>query len=154
MNKMIEIVYELRSIYDKLERDRSLTMEEFSSLAALEAELERPEVGREFHRISLRVAAKLKRKEEESVVVQITDLSPGGLRLIGCPTLSTGDEITIHFRAENAKTYCFPAKVTWVREHSEEHMAGIRFVGQPLQSKPENSNELREEFRVAQAAQA
>ncbi len=129
---MIRTIYHLLLLQQKQESGQGLSMDEVVDLERYEADLQGEEFGRQYRRLDLHVTA-LIRHPGKDAVVQILDFSPGGMRLTGCPELSPGDRVEMHLRESKDRSYRFPSQIMWIREHGEQHMAGIRFVGQPIQ---------------------
>lgn len=131
MSAIIHTIYELRLLQEKLESGQGLTMEEIVELERLEAELQSPEFGRKYRRLDLRISVLL-RSPGKDALVQVGDLSPGGMRLIGCPELAAGQEVVLHLREDDERSFRFRARVAWIRAHQDQHMLGVRFVGHPM----------------------
>lgn len=132
MSDMIRTIYHLRLLQQKQENREGLTMDEVVDLEKYEADLQGEEFGRRYQRLDLKISALIRHPGKDSLV-QVMDLSPGGMRLSGCPKLSTGDTIDMHLRESKERSFRFRAQIMWIREHGEQSMAGVRFVGRPLQ---------------------
>lgn len=153
MSEMIHTIYQLRLLQEKLASVQGLTMEEVVELETLESELENPLLGRAYRRLDLRISAML-RYPGKNALVHVLDLSPGGIRIKGCPDLFTGEVTQLHLRESEQRSYRFSAQVIWIRSHHGECTAGLRFVGQPMlinhgppSTGPEN---IAERINVAQ----
>ncbi len=128
---MMHTIYLLRLLQEKLASDQGLTMEEVVDLERLEAELQGPRFGRKYRRLDHRIAAMM-RYPGKDALVQVLDLSPGGIRVQGCPALHKGEIIELHLREDEQRSYRFRAQVIWVRSQDSQHTAGLRFVGLPM----------------------
>ena len=131
MSEMIHTIYQLRLLQEKLASVKGLNMEEVVELEALESELESPMLGRQYRRLDLRISAML-RYPGKNTLVHVLDLSPGGIRIKGCPGLFTGEITELHLRESEQRSYRFRAQVIWIRSHRREFTAGLRFTGQPM----------------------
>jgi hypothetical protein len=132
MSDMISTVYHLLLLQEKQEGDTGLTMDEVVDLERYEADLQGEEFGRQYRRLDLHITALIRHPGKDSVV-QLLDFSPGGMRLMGCPELTPGDNVELHLRESDERSFRFPSQIMWIRAHGEQHMAGVRFVGRPIQ---------------------
>jgi hypothetical protein len=132
MSGMISTIYHLLLLQQKQEGDEGLSMDEVVALEGYEADLQGEEYGREYRRLDLRISALIRHPGKDSLV-QILDFSPGGMRLSGCPELRPGTNIEMHLRESEDRSFRFPSQIMWIRAHGEQNMAGVRFVGSPIQ---------------------
>ena len=132
MSDMITTVYNLLLLQEKQESNEGLTMDEVVDLERYESDLQGEEYGRQYKRLNLRISA-LIRHPGKDALVQILDFSPGGMRVAGCPKLLTGSLIEMHLRESEDRSYRFPSQIMWVSAQDDQIIAGIRFVGRPIQ---------------------
>jgi hypothetical protein len=132
MTDMISTVYKLLLLQQKQESNEGLSMDEVVDLERYEADLQGEEFGRRYRRLDLKISALIRHPSKDSLV-QILDFGPGGMRLAGCPELTTGDHIEMHLRESGDRSFRFPSQVMWIRAHGDNFMAGVRFVGRPIQ---------------------
>jgi hypothetical protein len=132
MRDMISTVYHLLLLQLKQEGDEGLSMDEVVDLERYESDLQGEEYGRQYRRLDLGISA-LVRHPGKDAVVQIVDFSPGGMRLSGCPELVPGSLIEMHLRESEERSYRFPSQIMWLAAYGDHHVAGIRFVGRPIQ---------------------
>ena len=129
---MISTIYHLLRLQQKQEGDEGLTMDEVVDLERYEADLQGEEHGREYRRLDLRISALIHHSGKDALV-QILDFGPGGMRLSGCPNLRPGTLLEMHLRESEDRSFRFPSQIMWMRAHGDQYMAGIRFVGSPIQ---------------------
>lgn len=132
MSDIIRTIYEVRLLQQKQESAEGLSMDEVVDLEKHLAEMQGERFGREFRRLDLKISA-LIRFPGKDTLVEVMDLSPGGMRLSGCPHLDTGTDIEMHLRESEDRSYRFPAKIIWMRDQGDQHITGVRFTGNPIE---------------------
>lgn len=131
MSDMIHTIYKLCQLQQKQGSAQGLSMDEVVDLERYQAELHSTEFGRQYRRLEMQVSAMV-RIPGRDCLVKVLDLSPGGMRLRGCPILETGQQLQVHLRENDERSYRFPGQVIWIRAQDGAHLAGISFVGTPM----------------------
>jgi hypothetical protein len=136
LSSWLTLVYQHRELMALCQSKRGLTIDQIDELTAIEALFapnpRRPNEQRQHFRPVVRIRAVL-RTATESHIVQILDVSPGG---VGChgPQLSAGTraELVIDDPATGS-SFRFKTRVAWTRNQSgEDPRAGLAFIGVPI----------------------
>jgi hypothetical protein len=131
---LLETVFQYRTLIGKCDLGVGLEWQDIEQVREIEhaftPETSQTRDGRRFRRESTELAG-IVRGDQINDRVQVVEMGPGGMIVVGQPFITRGEQVEIVIEL-NEDSYRFRARGVWLREVGDDYRVGLQFVGMPV----------------------
>jgi hypothetical protein len=130
---LVDVLFQYRTLIGKCELGQGLDWDDIEQVTSIESMFEpvaNDRRGRRFRRQRVRLQA-LMRGDRIHDLVEVTELSLGGLVVRNAPYVSAGEMIELVIEVGDL-SYRFRARGVWLKEDGDDYRVGLQLIGMPV----------------------